>query len=78
MKNKLSIEAAAPANAVQLSSTKRAKINLVLRRANRKLETDKLLAFGIRFRCAGFHAPRPFRQSERKMLGQGGLSVNGQ
>ena len=47
MKNKLSIEAAAPANASQLSSKQkvnRAKINLALRRANRKLETEKLLA----------------------------------
>ena len=45
MKNKLSIEAAAPANASQLSSkANRAKINLALRRANRKLETEKLLA----------------------------------
>jgi hypothetical protein len=44
MKNKLSIEAAAPANAVQLSSIKRTKINLALRRKNRKLETEKLLA----------------------------------
>ena len=45
MKNKLSIEAAAPANASQLSSkAKRAKINLALRRKNRKLETEKLLA----------------------------------
>ena len=46
MKNKLSIEAAAPANARQLSSKQtvnRAKINLALRRANRKLETEKLL-----------------------------------
>ena len=44
MKNKLSIEAAAPANASQLSSkANRAKINLALRRANRKLETKKLL-----------------------------------
>jgi hypothetical protein len=44
MKNNLSGEAAAPANAVQLSSIKRAKINLALRRKNRKLETEKLLA----------------------------------
>ena len=45
MKNKLSIEAAAPANASQLSpKANRAKINLALRRANRKLETEKLLA----------------------------------
>jgi hypothetical protein len=44
MKNNISGEAAAPANAVQLSSIKRAKINLALRRRNRKLETEKLLA----------------------------------
>lgn len=44
MKNKLSVEAAAPANASQLSSkASRAKINLALRRKNRKLETEKLL-----------------------------------
>ena len=44
MKNNLSGEAAAPANAVQLSSIKWEKINLALRRKNRKLETEKLLA----------------------------------
>jgi hypothetical protein len=44
MKNNISGEAAAPANAGQLSSTKRTKINLALRRKNRQLETEKLLA----------------------------------
>lgn len=47
MKNKLSGEAAAPANAVQQSSIKtdtRAKINTTHRRANRALNTEKLLA----------------------------------
>ena len=45
MKNKFKIEAAAPANASQLSSkANRAKINLALRLKNRKLETEKLLA----------------------------------
>ena len=54
MKNKLSIEAAAPANASQLSSkANRAKINLALRRANRKLETEKLLAL-LRIKSPSF------------------------
>ena len=54
MKNKLSIEAAAPANASQLSSkAHRAKINLALRRANRKLETEKLLAL-LRIKSPSF------------------------
>ena len=47
MKNKLSGEAAAPANADQLSSIKtdtRAKINTARRQANRALNTDKLLS----------------------------------
>ena len=44
MKNNILGEAAAPANAGQLSSSKRTKINLALRRKNRKLETEKLLA----------------------------------
>ena len=47
MKNKLSGEAAAPANAVQQSSIKtdtRAKINTTHRCANRALNTEKLLA----------------------------------
>jgi len=47
MKNNISGEAAAPANADQLSSNrtdKRAKINTARRQANRNLNTDKLLA----------------------------------
>ncbi len=47
MKNKLSGEAATPANAVQQSSIKtdtRAKINTARRQANRALNTDRLLA----------------------------------
>ena len=47
MKNKLSVEAATPANAVQQSSIKtdtRAKINIARRQANRALNTDRLLA----------------------------------
>jgi hypothetical protein len=48
MKNKIKkIEAAAPANAVQQSSKKpgnRAKINMERRKANRALNTEKLLA----------------------------------
>jgi hypothetical protein len=46
MKNKLSGEAAAPANANQQSSIKttRAKISIKRRRANRALNTEKLLA----------------------------------
>jgi cell wall-associated NlpC family hydrolase len=47
MKNKISVEAAAPANAVQQSSIKtdkRAKINIARRQANRALNTDRLLA----------------------------------
>jgi hypothetical protein len=47
MKNKLSGEAAAPANADQLSSNrtdKRAKIDTARRQANRALNTDKLLS----------------------------------
>ena len=43
MKNKLQIEAATPANAVQQSSI-RAKINTTRRHANRALNTEKLLA----------------------------------
>ena len=46
MQNKISVEAAAPANAVQQSSTrtgKRAKINTARRHANRALNTEKLL-----------------------------------
>ena len=46
MKNKLSGEAATPANADQLSSIKtdtRAKINITRRHANRALNTEKLL-----------------------------------
>jgi hypothetical protein len=47
MKNKFKIEAAAPANADQLSSNRtgqRPKINLARRLANRNLNTEKLLA----------------------------------
>ena len=47
MKNKIKSEAAAPANADQLSSNKpdtRAKINTARRQANRALNTDRLLA----------------------------------
>ena len=47
MKNKLSVEAAAPANADQLSSNRtdsRAKIDFTRRNANRSLNTEKLLA----------------------------------
>ena len=47
MKNKLSVEAAAPANAVQQSSTRtggRAPINFARRNANRVLNTDRVLA----------------------------------
>ena len=47
MKNKLSVEAAAPANAVQQSSTRtggRANINWARRNANRVLNTEALLA----------------------------------
>ena len=47
MKNKIKIEAAAPANAVQQSSIKtdtRAKINTARRQANRNLNTERLLA----------------------------------
>jgi hypothetical protein len=47
MKNKIKIEAAAPANAVQPSSKKpdsRAKINWARRNANRVLNTETLLA----------------------------------
>jgi hypothetical protein len=47
MKNKIKSEAAAPANADQLSSNKtdtRAKINTARRQANRNLNTEKLLA----------------------------------
>jgi hypothetical protein len=47
MKNRISYEAAAPANAVQQISTgavKRAKINMARRNANRVLRTDTLLA----------------------------------
>ena len=47
MKNKIKSEAAAPANADQLSSIKtdtRAKINIARRQANRALNTDRLLA----------------------------------
>ena len=47
MKNKFKSEAAAPANADQLSSSrtdKRAKIDTARRQANRTLNTDKLLA----------------------------------
>src|ERR1039458_7948921 len=47
MKNKIKIEAAAPANAVQQSSIKtdkRAKINTARRQTNRTLNTEKLLA----------------------------------
>jgi len=55
MKNILSGEAAAPANAVQLSSTNRAKINLALRRKNRKLETEKLLTL-LRSKTPDFFA----------------------
>ena len=47
MKNKFKIEAAAPANADQLSSNrtdKRAKIDTARRQANRALNTDKLLS----------------------------------
>ena len=47
MKNKLSGEAAAPANADQLSSNRtdsRAKIDFTRRNANRNLNPDKLLA----------------------------------
>ena len=43
MKNKLQIEAATPANAVQQSSI-RAKISTTRRHANRALNTEKLLA----------------------------------
>lgn len=55
MKNNLSGEAAAPANAGQLSSFERAKINLALRRKNRKLETEKLLAL-LRSKTPDFFA----------------------
>ena len=46
MKNKFNREAAAPANAVQQSSTRaeRVKINTIRRHANRALNTEKLLA----------------------------------
>ena len=47
MKNKIKVEAAAPANAVQQSSKKtdaRAKIDFAKRNANRVLNTDSLLA----------------------------------
>jgi hypothetical protein len=46
MKNKFKSEAAAPANAVQQSSTRaeRVKINTIRRHANRALNTEKLLA----------------------------------
>jgi hypothetical protein len=46
MKNKFKSEAAAPANAVQQSSTRaeRVKINTIRRNANRALNTEKLLA----------------------------------
>jgi len=47
MKNKLSVEATAPANAVQQSSIntdRRAKINIARRQANRTLTTENLLA----------------------------------
>ena len=47
MKNNISVEAAAPANAVQQSSTRpdtRARINWARRNANRVLNTDALLA----------------------------------
>jgi len=47
MKNKISVEAAAPANAVQQSSTRtggRAPINWARRNANQVLTTDRLLA----------------------------------
>ena len=47
MKNKSSVEAAAPANAVQRSSNRtgnRAKINFTRRHANRALNTERLLA----------------------------------
>jgi len=47
MKNKFKVEAAAPANAVQQSSTRtgfRTKINLARRHANRALNSDRLLA----------------------------------
>ena len=47
MKNKIKVEAAAPANAVQQSSKKpdsRPRINLARRKANQRLKTDRLLA----------------------------------
>ena len=47
MKNKIKVEAAAPANADQLSSNRtdsRAKIDFTRRNANRNLNTEKLLA----------------------------------
>src|SRR5208337_2154040 len=47
MKNKLSVEAATPANADQLSSNrtdKRANVDTARRQANRNLNTEKLLA----------------------------------
>jgi len=47
MKNKFKIEAAAPANADQLSSNRtdsRARIDFIRRNANRALNTEKLLA----------------------------------
>src|ERR1035437_1753761 len=47
MKNKIKVEAAAPANADQLSSNRtdsRAKIDFIRRNANRNLNTEKLLA----------------------------------
>lgn len=47
MKNKIKVEAATPANAVQQSSIKsdtRPKINTARRRANRALNTERLLA----------------------------------
>src|SRR5271154_2074066 len=58
MKNKLSVEAAAPANADQLSSNrpdKRAKIDIARRQANRALNTDKLLAL-LRTEAPNFYA----------------------
>jgi hypothetical protein len=58
MKNKLSVEAAAPANADQLSSNrtdKRVKINTARRQANRALNTDKLLSL-LRTEAPNFYA----------------------
>jgi hypothetical protein len=54
MKNNISGEAAAPANAGQLS-IKQNQINLALRRRNRKLETEKLLAL-LRSKTPDFFA----------------------